>query len=303
MQPHALSYSNTNGENIFGQPLTIFGVPVNRDIIFADHKGVAKRGVEKRQRKLIAKTTFIKFFLHHGERIHCLTTTYSPTGFVEQVLTGPAFLFFKRAILLFTDKRILHVPTRFNRTPVGTVSQIMYEDCAQLKLNGRCLAIKYKNGQQETFLYIGRPEKKKLKTFLETIKLTPKEAGQVNSQTYLCPSCTHPLDRTSKSCPVCHLDFKSDLQAKIRSLLIPGGGYFYGRYPIMGVITGLVESVLISFLIFKWSCLSQGMPVRIGLLVLLACTFILAKGIAAFHACQLIRNWVPEKSDYAMRKI
>jgi hypothetical protein len=39
--------------NIFGQPLTIFGVPVDREKIFANHKGIYQKRVEKRQRKLI----------------------------------------------------------------------------------------------------------------------------------------------------------------------------------------------------------------------------------------------------------
>ena len=37
-------------QNIFGQPLTIFGLPVERDVIFADHKGNYKKSIEKQQR-------------------------------------------------------------------------------------------------------------------------------------------------------------------------------------------------------------------------------------------------------------
>ena len=113
--PHAQAVASkpTDSLNIFGQPLSIFGVPVERDTIFSDHKGNYRNRVEKRQRQLIVKTTFVKFFLSHDERILCLTTAYSPISVLEQVLTGPAFLFFKRALLVFTDKRILHIPTYF----------------------------------------------------------------------------------------------------------------------------------------------------------------------------------------------
>ena len=54
--------------NIFARPLSIFGVPVDRETIFSNHKGMYKSRIEKRQRKLIVKTTHlnIKFFLHNN---------------------------------------------------------------------------------------------------------------------------------------------------------------------------------------------------------------------------------------------
>jgi hypothetical protein len=36
------------------------GLPVDRDILFSNHKGVYKKGIEKRQTKFIEKISFIK---------------------------------------------------------------------------------------------------------------------------------------------------------------------------------------------------------------------------------------------------
>lgn len=289
--------------NIFGQPLTIFGVPVDREKIFTNHKGVYQKQVEKRQRKLIVKSTFIKFFLHHGEQIRCLTTGYSPTSVLERIVTGPAFLFFKRALLIFTDKRILHVPTHFDRSARSAVSQIMYDDCAHLSIRGRSLHVKYKNGQEESFPYLGRKEKRKIQALLQSLPATPKEAGRLKGRVFLCPSCTNVLPSKGHHCTTCNLAFKSSFKAKLRSVLIPGGGYFYSRHPALGAIVGLAELALMLFLVHQAMALYQGLPVSLSVLAVAACALILEKLAATLHAQMLIREYVPEEKDFAVRKI
>ncbi len=295
--------TSTESANIFGRPLSIFGVPVDREIIFTDFKGRYKGKIEKRQRKLIVKSTFIKFFLHHDESIKCLTTGYSPISALEQLYTGLAFLFFKRAIFVFTNKRIFHIPTRFNRSTMDSVSQVWYEDCAHLSLKGRTLLVKYKDGSEEQFPYIGRKDRKKLKTLLAAIKLKPKAAGNLNARVHLCPSCTNVLDPKSDLCPTCKLKFKAGFQAKLRSLLLPGGGYFYTRHPVMGTILGIAEIGVITKLILDAIALNQGFHVDLGLMAALIFGLIAEKLISAYHTDQLTRDFIPEPKDFAVRKI
>lgn len=302
-QDQADTSTATQSHNIFGQPLSIFGVPVDRETIFSDYKGRYKSRIEKRQRKLIVKTTFIKFFLLHNECIRCLTTGYSPISALEQLFTGLAFLFFKRAIFVFTDRRILHIPTRFNRASIGAVSQIWYEDCAHMNLKGRTLTVKYKNGTEEQFPYIGRKERKKVKALLAAIELKPKAAGNLNARVSLCPSCTNVLDPQSNQCPTCKLKFKTGFQAKLRSLLLPGGGYFYSRHPVLGTVLGLVEIGLITKLILDGIALNEGITVDLGLMAVLFFALIAEKLISAYHTEQLTRALIPEPKDFAVRKI
>jgi hypothetical protein len=301
--PQGKAETAIQSQNIFGRPLSIFGVPVDRESIFSDYKGRYKNRIEKRQRKLIVKTTFIKFFLHHNECIRCLTAGYSPISVLEQLFTGLAFLFFNRAIFVFTDKRILHIPTRFNSSPFGAISQIWYEDCAQLRLKGRTLVVKYKNGSEEQFPYIGRKEKKKLKTLLAAIELKPKAAGNLNARVNLCPSCTNILDAKSPVCPTCKLKFKSGFQAKLRSLLLPGGGYFYNRHAVLGTMLGIAEIGLMTKLILDGIALNQGFSVDLGWMAVAAFTLIAEKLISAYHTEQLTRKFIPEARDFANRKI
>ncbi len=302
-QTQAVASKPMDNLNIFGRPLSIFGVPVDRDTIFSDHKGNYKNSVEKRQRRLIVKTTFVKFFLCHDERILCLTTGYSPISALEQVLTGPAFLFFKRALLVFTDKRILHIPTCFDHSPRGAISQIRYDDCAHITLKGRCLIIEYKNGSQEIFPYLGFRERKKIKALLDIQALKPRQAGVLQQRVYLCPSCTNVLNAGQSFCPTCKMEFKSSLKAGLRSLLIPGGGYIYNRHTLSGVAVGLLETALLVYLVYNLAALKAGLPINFGMAALFLVLLIGEKLITAFHSQQLTHDFIPEERDFAIRKI
>lgn len=288
--------------NIFSQPLSIFGVPVDRGTIFANHKGIYKNRVEKRQRKLIVKTTFIKSFLHNNERIRCLTTGYSPISIFEQLITGLAFLIFKRARFIFTDQRLLHIPTRIDGSPAGSISQILYEDCAKIWLKGRQLLVRYKNGTMERFPYIGRREKKKVRTLIEGLPLRPKDAGGLNGRLHLCPGCATPLKSAAPSCPSCQLRYKSPLRARLWSIFLPGGGYFYSRYVIPGILVGLVELMAIGFLIHQWRAFVQSTPIDSRLLFAVTAGFVIEKFMVAYHAGVLTSIGMPASKDFAMRK-
>jgi hypothetical protein len=290
-------------QNIFGQPLTIFGLPVDRDTIFSDPKGNYKKRIEKRQRKLLVKTTFVKFFLQHGERILCLSTGYSPVNILEQVLTGPAFLYFKRALFIFTDRRILHIPTRFNHSARSAISQISYDDCAHITLKGRSLDVVYKNDRHECFHYLGSKERKKISALLESIAPKIKDTGLHRQRVYLCPSCTNILQAQESICPTCKMAFKSSLNAKLRSILIPGGGYLYNRYMLPGVAVGLLETALLTCIVYSLASLNAGLPANIGMIALFLGLLIAEKSITAFHAHHLIEDFIPEEKNFALRKI
>ncbi|MCP4745530.1 MAG: DUF898 domain-containing protein [Desulfobacteraceae bacterium] len=295
--------ASRKAQNVFSQPLTIFGVPVDRATIFVDHKNRHKQSIEKRQRKLIIKTAFIKFFLHQDESIRCLSTGYSPVGILEQVLTGISFLYFKRAIFVFTNRRILHIPTRFNRSAHSSVSQIMYEDCAKIQLKGRNLVVCYKNGQQEVFPYISRKEKKKIKSILEVVSLTPKEAGSLQQRVHLCPSCRAALKNEKRICPNCKLTFKTAKLATFWALAFPGGGYFYSRNRFLAFLAGLLEIFFGSLTVLFLMGANIVKNITPGAVVLFAIAFIFLKLSTIFHSRQLIENFMPSNKDFTLRKI
>ena len=297
------SSDTQSSQNIFSQPLSIFGIPVDRETIFSNHKAKYKSRIEKRQRKLIVKTTFIKCFLHAGERIRCLTTGYSPISIIEQMFTGLAFIVFKRARFIFTDKRMLHIPSRFKGHGESSISQIMYEDCAKIQLKGRRLIVCYKNGYIESFPYIGRKERKKIKALLANLPLRPKEAGNLKGRVYICPSCANTLEYGDSSCQACKLDFKSSRQARLWALSLPGGGYFYTRYPILGSLVGLIETIAIGFLIFQTIAVANGRDLNIAVVTSVTAVLVVEKFLTAFHSGILTEDFIPDSKDISMRKV
>ena len=248
--------------------------------------------------------SFIKFFLDQGEVIRCLTTGYSPISWLEQLLTGLAFVFLKRAMFIFTDRRILVVPTSFNRSPHSSVSQIMYEDAAAIALKGRTLLVAYKNGLKETFTYMGRKEKKKIKALISHLPIRPKEAGRLQERSHLCPGCAHVLPKKKQQCQTCGLTFKNNRAALIMALLIPGGGYFYSGYPLLALGFAALEILLLSIPAVYWTEFSKysgsvTLPTALGSMLLLALT----KWISAFHTMELIKDFMPRRKDFSQRRI
>ena len=97
--------------------------------------------------------------------------------------------------------------------------------------------------------------------------------------------------------------FKSSLKAKLRSILIPGGGYLYNRYMIPGIAVGLLETALLTCLVYCLASLNAGLPANIGLIALSLVLLIAEKSITAFHAHHLIKDFIPEEKNFALRKI
>ena len=108
---------------IMGQQ--IFGLPVDRKTLFSNHKKIYKKRIEKRQRKLIIKLAFLKPFLKRGEHIMLISTGYSPLASLAQYVTGFVFVYLKRSLFVFTNHRILHIPTTPSYQYKGAVSQII----------------------------------------------------------------------------------------------------------------------------------------------------------------------------------
>lgn len=273
------------------RPASIFSIPVDRATLFSDSKGVYANRVESRQRKLIVKSTFIKTYLHDGEHICCLTTGHCPVSTIERELTGPAYRYFKRALLVFTNMRILHIPTRFNHTPRGAVSQIPYDGCTALAMKGGALEVIYRSGEKEVFNGIGRRERKKLRAFIADLGLPTENPGRNQGRTHLCPRCTAVLTDGEMRCVCCNLAFKSRQSAALWSFLVPGGSLFYLRHRLAGGALALFEIALLAFVVASGSKILTGGDY--GLAALGTAWWIMVKLLGVFFAGQMVREYVP----------
>jgi hypothetical protein len=288
--------SNTAFEptGIMGQQ--IFGLPVDRKTLFSNHNKVYKKRIEKRQRKLIIKLPFLKPFLKRGEHILMITTGYSPLASIAQYVTGFVFVYLKRSLFVFTNFRILHIPTTPSYQFKGSVSQIAYNGCQSIALKGGTLVVEYGNfGKVESFKGIPVADRKKIKALLQKASLSGTK-GDSAERKHLCPRCTHRLDAGKYVCQNCQLKFKNKLLARIISIIFPGGGYFYARHYMIGFLNAVLELFLlfyIGFIIFSLSRALNGSQESILLLVILGAVFLIQKIIAVIHSNHFIDEFIP----------
>lgn len=277
------------------QPAIVNDLPIDETFMFADHKGRHRKSVEKRQSRLLRKLPPLKKLLDNDERILVVTTCCSPTSFFEQWLTGAIFIYLKRALLVVTDRRILHIPTKRDYSYRNSLAEIRYLDCAEIKLSLGRLTVSYKDGRKEKFLYIGRQERRKLKALLQQTELTG-DPSENPRRAHLCPRCSSRLSEGSYLCGQCRLPFKSKEEARKWALLFPGGGYFYTRHPILGMTDALVELVLLWLVVDSLLYyLHSSESVALVELVFLSLILVFEKFVSVYHSNGFVDEYITEE--------
>lgn len=272
----------------------IMGLPVDKEFLFSNHKNIYKKGMEKRQTKLIEKISFIKQFLKEDERILLVTTGCSPMSFMEQFFTGWVVFYLKRSLFVITNKRIFHIPTKADYSYRNSIAQILYADCNTIEIKGRTLEVKYKNGKKEKFYYIAGKERKKLKALLKATSLDGVQS-KTPGRMHLCPRCTSNLIEDEYICPKCRLEFKNKAEGKKNSILYPGGGYFYTRHWWLGVSDAIAETFLIVLVISLLVGTVQGEKDGILAFSFVLVLLVLEKVITIYHTDHFIKEYIPKE--------
>ncbi len=271
----------------------IFGLPVDTAILFSDKNGVHKPRIEKNRTKLLQKLGFLGKFLDADEKIILVTTGCSPFTALEQMTIGAAWLMaVKRALFVFTNKRLLHIPATTGGAYRGSIAQVLYQDCQRLYVKGSMLVAEYHNGTKEKFAAIPSGDRAIIKKFnFEASESDPpSECPQRN---HLCPSCTQVLPAGAGTCPSCGLEFKNKAKALKYSLLVPGGGYFYTGHPFLGAADAIVESY---FLLITLAALVVGLagdPETLSTAALFGVLLVLEKLVTVYHSNSFLAEFIP----------
>lgn len=282
----------------------IFGLPVDTGIIFSNYRGLYKKRIEKRQREFIVKLSFLKPFLESDEKILLITTGHSPPTIFERMGFGWLFVYLKRSLLVFTTRRIFHVPT----TPIyryrTSIAQISYDGCQSLTIRGRSLMVAYPNTKAvDTFFGMAGREKKKIREILRNIPV-PGEQKSSPGRVHLCPRCAAPLSSLSRPlCHHCQLKFKSKTMATLLALFLPGGGYMYVRQPFLGVMAALLELLLLVGIGTMMKDLVDEIDPDAALLAGAATLFILGKIFGIVHARVFTREFIPCRKNISFQSL
>jgi len=277
-------------------------LPIDTNVIFSNPKNIYKQRIEKRQRKLLEKISFLQPFLDEGEKILLVTTGCSPVSAVEQMLTGAILYILKRSLFVFTDKRIFHIPTRTNFSYRNSIAEIPYTACQKVFMKGRTLVVEYKNKQKEKFVSIAGKERKKIQSILDTTSLEGRQS-EAPQRTYLCPRCTSRLIKEQYTCPNCALAFKSKVDGRKISIIYPGGGYFYTGHPFLGLGDALAEvylSILVVIFLFGTISGVEGSTIAF---IIFGFALALEKTITVYHSNHFIEEYIPKERNIKVNKV
>ncbi len=278
-------------------PAETFGLPLNQSIAFSNHKGAFKERLKKQQIKMLTPyVPLLKQFLEPGEEVLLAMRGCSPMSFLEQFTSGWMVYYIKRCMLVVTDRRILHFPSKGNYSPRHSIAQIRFGDVDTITPStflGRKFTVKYKNGKKEVFLYV--KDTKKLKVVLNEIRMTALQPTTYGIRHHLCPKCTAPLTIGEYLCPSCKLEFKNEQKARNLSILLPGGGYFYTGHPIVGIGDAIVETSLIVMVLASLVNLISGAESDAALpgVVFFGVILFLEKLYTVYHAKHYVKEYIP----------
>ncbi|OHB62807.1 MAG: hypothetical protein A2Y77_12335 [Planctomycetes bacterium RBG_13_62_9] len=269
------------------------GLPVDPTVLFADKKGVQKPGIEKRRMKLLQNLGFLGKFLDADERIMMVTTGCSPFSFFEQWTMGALWVqLLKRAVLVFTNKRLFHIPVTSQLRYRGSIAQVLYQDCKWLRIKGSALVIEYHSGKKEKFLGIPWGDRAIIKRF----QLQAAEGEQPSAlprRNHLCPNCTYLLPQETLACPSCGLEFKNKSKSLVYSLLLPGGGYFYAGHHALGLLDALVESFLLLAVVVNFFEGLGGNPEGMTSAFIVGIFLVFEKLVTIFHSNGFLAEFIP----------
>ena len=287
------------------------GIPLREDTAFTNHKGVEKGGIRKRTLKAFDKLQDpLRKTLEPDETVlYVAQGQVMPSG-IEQAFLGWHAYLLAPAVLVLTNRRLLHILVARNGTWKRSLRNVRWGDLEEAKIKGFLSAklhVKYRSGKREIYWGLKGGDAKKIKILLSA--LLPASAGESSSahgMVNLCPECRSPLTPGVYECGKCHLKFKDEKTALWRSLLIPGGGFFYTGHPFLGMLHLFVDLIiLLEFVV--WSLVALGLTkpeVRPGetppggsaaiiLAFILLALLALDKFVTVRVSRNLVRNFIP----------
>lgn len=281
-----------------GVQVDTLGLRIKQEVCFTTPNNKPHMRQIRRQLKVLKDfAPLLKQVLQQDEEILLAVRASSPMSWIEQLTMGWVIYLLKRCVLIFTNKRILHLPTTMNFKAKPSIAQIIYSDIAEAKASGfmgRALTLKYKSGKKETFNYVEASDFKKLKTLISTLP-AGDQPSEVSERQHLCPRCQAKLLRGKFSCPNCHLAFKDGERAMRLSILWPGGGYFYTGHPFLGVADALAEGMLLILVIGGLIEILTGERGSEGwvLVGIFGAALIIEKAETIYHAKHYVNEYIP----------
>lgn len=295
------------------QPIRLsshFGVLVREDTAFTNSKGIEKKGIRKRAEQAVEKLQDpLRKFLEPDEAVlYIARGQIMPSG-VERFFLGWHAAYLAPAVLVLTNKRMLQVFIARDGTWKRSLRSTRWGDVEEAEVKGLLAAklyIRYRDGKKEVYWGMIRDDAKKIQVLLEALHPPAGETSPTLSITSLCPECRTALTSGVYECPNCRLAFKDEKTSLQRSIMIPGGGFFYTGHPVLGILHSLVELVVLFALVF-WILVALGLAKpdsspdeappdaasALVVVIFLAAILAVDKWVMAKVARKQVQNYIP----------
>jgi hypothetical protein len=293
------------------QIVKIDALSVRDDVFFTNDKGQAKASVQKRSETALRKLMpALQSVLLPGETILYIARANSPLTPLEAVTAAWWTRLLTASAIVFTNQRLLFFPVKRDGSWRESIRAVYWGDLEEVKPQGllvRNMVFKSKNGTKTTYTNFRRGDAKKIaaisKAFLPTAS---GEMTAAHGFVQLCPGCRNALTAGHYVCPGCGLVFKNEKTMIMRSILLPGGGYFYTGHPLIAMLPAIVEGFLmLEILILLFAGLSSP-TARANILptlTILLLFWALETAVTILHCRRYIRDFIPAKSGPARQGV
>jgi hypothetical protein len=294
-------------DNHVARTTMIDGMSVRNDVLFTNDKGEDKRQIQKRSEKALQKLIpALQRVLLPTETVLYLAQARSPLTALEQLTAAWWTALLAASVIVITNKRILFFPVKRDGSWRESVRALHWGDLEEVKPKGllaRNVTFKSKNGTKATYTNFRRADAKKIAAIATA--LLPAASGEstaTHDWVQLCPACRNILTLGQYSCSGCGLTFKNEKSMVTRSILLPGGGYFYTGHPLIAMLPAVVEGLLvleILVLLFAGLASPKAMPNILSGLLLLGLFWALETAVTILHCRRYVREYIPERREHA----
>ena len=194
---------------------TLLGIRVREDTIYSNQGGEEKKGIRKREEKVLDKLQeVLRRFLLPEEAVLYIARCQSPIGLLERFTAGWHAYLLSGAVLTFTNRRLLHLPVNRNGSWTGSTRAAYWGDVEEAKIQGflaYTFQLKYRNGEKEAYWNLRGEDAKKIKVLISVLVPASRgEASSAQSIVSLCPNCMSSLEPRLYQCRKCLLNFKDE---------------------------------------------------------------------------------------------
>jgi hypothetical protein len=227
------------------------GLRIREDLLFTDAQGRERDGVRRKADKVLAKwQDILPAILEKDETVlYVVKNAVAPLSTFEQLTLGWQAYAVMGTTLVFTNARMLHFGIGSSAKWTRVLKSVRWGDVAEGRVKGwlvRVLDLRYLNGKKERYSRLPIGAAKKVNDILAAvIPASRSEMSSVQGVQSLCPDCRSGLTSGTYQCVQCGLKFKNEKTLLNRTLLIPGGGYFYAGMTLAGLLSFVGEGIFL----------------------------------------------------------